>query len=95
MKKSYLNIAAAGLAAILVSCGGKKKEAAVEAEAAPEAATPTLEIEKPQLKFGFIKLTDMAPLAIAKEKGFFEDEGLFVSVAVSYTHLTLPTTSRV
>jgi len=45
-------------------------------------ATPesTLEIEKPQLKFGFIKLTDMAPLAIAKEKGFFEDEGLFVSV---------------
>ena len=80
MKKSYLNIAAAGLAAILVSCGGKKKEAAVETEAAPEAATPTLEIEKPQLKFGFIKLTDMAPLAIAKEKGFFEDEGLFVSV---------------
>ena len=80
MKKSYLNIVAAGLAAILVSCGGKKKEAAVETEAAPEAATPTLEIEKPQLKFGFIKLTDMAPLAIAKEKGFFEDEGLFVSV---------------
>ncbi|GAA3556090.1 CmpA/NrtA family ABC transporter substrate-binding protein [Snuella lapsa] len=42
--------------------------------------TESLEIEKPQLTFGFIKLTDMAPLAIAKEKGFFEDEGLFVSV---------------
>src|SRR5690606_37504794 len=28
----------------------------------------------------FIKLTDMAPLAIAYEKGFFEDEGLFVTL---------------
>ncbi len=36
--------------------------------------------EKPQLTIGFIKLTDMAPLAIAYEKGFFEDEGLFVSL---------------
>jgi hypothetical protein len=30
--------------------------------------------------FGFIKLTDMAPLAIAYEKGFFEDEGLYVTL---------------
>jgi len=37
-------------------------------------------VEKPQLKFGFIKLTDCAPLVIAKEKGFFEDEGLVVEV---------------
>jgi nitrate/nitrite transport system substrate-binding protein len=37
-------------------------------------------IEKPDLKFGFIKLTDMAPLAIAAEKGFFEEEGLFVQL---------------
>jgi nitrate/nitrite transport system substrate-binding protein len=36
--------------------------------------------EKEDLKFGFIKLTDMAPLAIAYEKGFFEDEGLFVKL---------------
>lgn len=36
------------------------------------------EPEKEDLKFGFIKLTDMAPLAIAKEKGYFEDEGLYV-----------------
>ena len=34
--------------------------------------------EKEDLKFGFIKLTDMAPLAIAYEKGYFEDEGLYV-----------------
>ena len=32
------------------------------------------------MKFGFIKLTDMAPLAIAYEKGYFEDEGLFVAL---------------
>ncbi|BBP46229.1 nitrate ABC transporter substrate-binding protein [Thiosulfatimonas sediminis] len=36
--------------------------------------------EKEELKFGFIKLTDMAPLAIAYEKGFFEDEGLYVKL---------------
>jgi nitrate/nitrite transport system substrate-binding protein len=30
------------------------------------------DLEKEDLKFGFIKLTDMAPLAIAYEKGFFE-----------------------
>ncbi|EDY87668.1 ABC-type nitrate/sulfonate/bicarbonate transport system, domain protein [gamma proteobacterium HTCC5015] len=37
-------------------------------------------VEKRDLKFGFIKLTDMAPLAIAYEKGYFMDEGLFVSL---------------
>ena len=37
-------------------------------------------IEKDQIKLGFIKLTDMAPLAIAYEKGFFEDEGLYVTL---------------
>jgi len=46
------------------------------------AASPALsgEPEKDVLKFGFIKLTDMAPLAIAKEKFFFEDEGLQVEL---------------
>ncbi len=36
--------------------------------------------EKPDLKLGFIKLTDMAPLAVAWEQGFFMDEGLFVEL---------------
>ncbi|GAA0690925.1 CmpA/NrtA family ABC transporter substrate-binding protein [Marinobacterium maritimum] len=36
--------------------------------------------EKEELKFGFIKLTDMAPLAIAYEKQYFEDEGLYVQL---------------
>ncbi|MBB3046417.1 nitrate/nitrite transport system substrate-binding protein [Litorivivens lipolytica] len=44
------------------------------------ALTQAAEPEKEELKFGFIKLTDMAPLAIAYEKGFFEDEGLFVTL---------------
>lgn len=69
------------LSVLLFSCGGgdKKKESTAEV-VAETSKTKTLDIEKPQLTFGFIKLTDMAPLAIAKEKGFFEDEGLFVSV---------------
>jgi len=44
------------------------------------ATAAELELEKEELKFGFIKLTDMAPLAIAYEKGFFEDEGLYVTL---------------
>ncbi len=39
-----------------------------------------LDVEKDELKFGFIKLTDMAPLAVAKELGYFEDEGLYVTL---------------
>ena len=39
-----------------------------------------LALEKDELKFGFIKLTDMAPLAVAYELGYFEDEGLFVTL---------------
>jgi nitrate/nitrite transport system substrate-binding protein len=44
------------------------------------AAQAVEELEKDELKFGFIKLTDMAPLAVAYEKGFFEDEGLYVTI---------------
>ena len=36
--------------------------------------------EKEALKFGFIKLTDCAPLVVAYEKGYFEDEGLNVTL---------------
>ncbi len=49
---------------------------ALSGTAAAEIGDP----EKEDLKFGFIKLTDMAPLAIAYEKGYFEDEGLFVTL---------------
>src|SRR3989338_2300061 len=36
------------------------------------------DLEKDELTLGFIKLTDCVPIVIAKEKGFFEEEGLFV-----------------
>ncbi len=39
-----------------------------------------LDVEKDELTLGFIKLTDMAPLAVAYELGYFEDEGLFVTL---------------
>lgn len=80
-KNSIWKKAAAWITAsfLLYSCGGGASSDA-PAEDTTAAATPTLEIEKPQLTFGFIKLTDMAPLAIAKELGYFEDEGLFVKI---------------
>jgi nitrate/nitrite transport system substrate-binding protein len=46
---------------------------------APGIARAAQKIEKEDLKLGFIKLTDMAPIAIAKELNFFEDEGLYVA----------------
>lgn len=66
---------ALGLA--LAACGDK---ADTSHEAPAAAAGAEGAIEKPNLKLGFIKLTDMAPLAIAKEKGFFADEGLNVTL---------------
>ncbi len=62
-------------------CNDAKSQLQAQAEASgagPEKTSASL--EKTTLKFGFIKLTDMAPLAIAKEKGFFEDEGLQVTL---------------
>lgn len=66
---------------LLMSCGGSGSESEEPTnEEVESSTTEQLDIEKPELTFGFIKLTDMAPLAIAKEKGFFEDEGLFVTI---------------
>lgn len=47
---------------------------------ATAATAEMLALEKEELRFGFIKLTDMAPLAVAYELGYFEDEGLFVTL---------------
>lgn len=44
------------------------------------AAAKPAQLEKESLKFGFIKLTDCAPLVVAYEKHFFEDEGLNVTL---------------
>jgi nitrate/nitrite transport system substrate-binding protein len=56
----------------LALCAALVGSAAVRAE--------TKAPEKDELKFGFIKLTDCAPVVIAKELGFFEQEDLFVSL---------------
>lgn len=61
----------------------KKTAAAVSAATAmllSSGANAVGDPEKWELKFGFIKLTDMVPLAIAYEKGYFEDEGLYVTL---------------
>ena len=54
--------------------------AALTALLATSASAEMLELEKDELTFGFIKLTDMAPLAVAYEQGYFLDEGLFVTL---------------
>ena len=76
-------IVAFAMSFLLFSCGGSSETTTEETtteEAPAEEEAAALEIEKPQLTFGFIKLTDMAPLAIAKELGYFEEEGLFVTI---------------
>ncbi|WP_427978033.1 ABC transporter substrate-binding protein, partial [Agarivorans sp.] len=67
--KRFSNIIKASISAALIS-------SSVVAYSHAEIGEP----EKEDLKFGFIKLTDMAPLAIAYEKGYFEDEGLYVQL---------------
>lgn len=47
---------------------------------ASSVSAELLDLEKDELTLGFIKLTDMAPLAVAYELGYFEDEGLFVTL---------------
>ncbi len=62
----------------IAACGGPT--ASTTETQNVDISLPTLDLEKTDLTFGFIKLTDMAPLAIAYEKGFFEDEGLYVTL---------------
>jgi nitrate/nitrite transport system substrate-binding protein len=75
-----MRILVLGLAALAAGCGGATPAADAAGGAAGAAAAAPAALEKPQLTLGFIKLTDMVPLAIAYEKGYFEDEGLFVTL---------------
>jgi nitrate/nitrite transport system substrate-binding protein len=65
-------VAALMASAMLGGCGKSEHKASAIATANG--------IEKPNLKIGFIKLTDIAPLVVAKEKGFFQQEGLNVTL---------------
>lgn len=68
------------LGVALAGCGrgGETTAPAATGEIAKIAAGKG--IERSNLKLGFIKLTDIAPLVIAKEKGFFAEEGLNVTL---------------
>lgn len=69
------------MAALAVSsCGGSGKATDIAGDARQSEARLPAALEKSELKIGFIKLTDMAPLAIAQELGYFEDEGLYVTL---------------
>lgn len=69
-------LAAMLASAALVGCSGSPDEGGETVVAASIDGA----VEKANLTLGFIKLTDMAPLAIAKEKGFFAEEGLNVTL---------------
>lgn len=71
-------VAALLLGVALAGCGKADAPAAGTGDVARIAAEKG--IEKPNLKLGFIKLTDIAPLVVAKEKGFFAEEGLNVTL---------------
>ncbi len=69
-----------GTLLLAAGCGGPGATAPAAGATVASSSTLPLAVEKPQLTLGFIKLTDMAPLAVAYEKGFFEDEGLYVTL---------------
>ena len=64
----------------LLSTAALGAAAVVSTSVVTKALAAPLKLEKDVVKLGFIKLTDMAPLAIALEKGYFEDEGLQVQL---------------
>jgi nitrate/nitrite transport system substrate-binding protein len=65
------------------ACDKKADASAAPPKSSAELAAMALPenmLEKPDLKLGFIKLTDCAPIVIAKEKGFFKEAGLNVEI---------------
>ncbi len=84
-------VAATVIAIAISACGGggggtpsgtgsASGSAAMSAEELAARALAQTKLEKTELKLGFIKLTDCVPLVIAKELGFFEEEGLNVTL---------------
>jgi nitrate/nitrite transport system substrate-binding protein len=73
--------AAMAVSAWSATCS-KTEASTLSATASASVSSPVLglDLEKPDLKLGFIKLTDCAPIIIAKEKGYFDEEGLSVEL---------------
>lgn len=78
--KGIVSIAAATAFSFALAACGSGGDSGGSSGTVAAVDIPEGAVEKPQLKLGFIKLTDMAPLAIAKEKGFFAEEGLNVTL---------------
>jgi nitrate/nitrite transport system substrate-binding protein len=72
MRKTLGLAIALTITTALVGCGSGGSDA-------PKSAAKG-DVEKAEVKLGFIKLTDIAPLVVAKEKGFFAEEGLIVTL---------------
>ena len=77
MKRVGSFVLCLGLATVLTGACGSSAPTGGTATTGPATSVA---LEKPQLRIGFIKLTDMAPLAVAYEQGYFEDEGLSVTL---------------
>lgn len=79
MKGTYFKIATLLLVSVAIS-SFKIKEPIKNIKTSSPPKTNKLALEKSKIKLGFIKLTDMAPLAIALKMGYFSDEGLEVTL---------------
>ena len=83
-RRAIASLIAIASAVTLVGCKkDSPKEVAPKAEISAEKLkelSKGSDLEKTELKLGFIKLTDCAPLVIAKEMGYFEEEGLNVTL---------------
>lgn len=80
MKSNRRNFLLMAVCAVSLTACGSGGDSSSNSSESVKPSTIDGAIEKPSLKLGFIKLTDMAPLAIAKEKGFFAEEGLNVTL---------------
>ncbi|ASK89278.1 nitrate transport protein NrtA [Sphingorhabdus sp. SMR4y] len=80
MKSNRRNFLLMAVCAVSLTACGSEGDSSSNSGKSVKPSTIDGAIEKPSLKLGFIKLTDMAPLAIAKEKGFFAEEGLNVTL---------------
>ena len=74
-KRGVVSGIVAVCALALSGCGGSGPEPTSETSASSAVERPIISpvegLEVTELTFGFIKLTDMAPLAIAYENGYF------------------------
>jgi nitrate/nitrite transport system substrate-binding protein len=65
---------------LLAACGSDSKTATADSTSTSAAASSKPAGPPLKLTLGFIALTDCSPLIIAKEKGFYEERGLDVTI---------------